>query len=145
MVTRRYKLLENVVRFAEKHSDDPMVKVGACVVNGTNHTFGANRFYSLPEGKTKEEAVSDRALKLEYITHAEVDAINQAGQVAGATMYVNYTPCDKCAQKIVDAGVKRVVSVKMTNQAIIDRWEKYWVVGRTILSKGGVEFVEELV
>ena len=139
----KYRLLDHVVRFAEKHSDDPKLKVGACVVVGHSHTFGTNRFYNLPEGKIKEEVVLDRNLKLQYITHAEVDAITHSSNAKGGIIYVNYTPCDKCAQKIVDAGIKKVVSVKQTNQAVIDRWLKYWIVGQEILKNGGVEFVEE--
>ena len=126
----KYTLLENVVRFAKKHSDDPGTKVGACVVSNGSHTFGANRFYSLPNGMTKEEVLINRELKLKHITHAEVDAIEHADNVKGATIYVNYTPCDKCARKIAEAGIVKVVSMKMTDPALIERWTKYWVLVR---------------
>src|ERR1700675_3958821 len=100
-----YTLLQNVIRFAKKYSDDPSTKVGACLVVDGKHSFGTNRFYSLPEGKSKEETLATRELKLAYITHAEVDAITAAGNTAGGTLYVNYTPCDKCAQRIAAAGI----------------------------------------
>jgi deoxycytidylate deaminase len=139
----KYTLLQNVVRFATKYSHDPIVKVGACVEVEGKKTFGTNRFYRLPEGMTKEEVVKDRALKLEYITHAEVDAITLAKEVNGGCIYVNYTPCDKCAQKIVESGIKKVVAMKVTEPEVIAKWSKYWVVGQQILKDGGVEFVEQ--
>ena len=138
-----YTLLQNVVRFANKHSDDPSTKVGACVVANGNYVFGANRFHALPEGKTKEEVVADRALKLQYITHAEVDAIERSNHTVGATIYVNYTPCDKCAKRIAEAGIRKVVSIRPTDPTLIERWSKYWVIGQQVLREHGVEFVEE--
>ena len=47
--------------------------------------------------------------------HAEVAALKEAGQVAGATAYVSLEPCNHtgrtgpCAQALIDAGVERVV------------------------------------
>jgi deoxycytidylate deaminase len=138
-----YTLLQNVVRFASKWSDDPGTKVGACVVHEGSFTFGANRFYALPEGKTKEEVVADRNLKLAWITHAEVDALSHAPKTEGGVLYVNYTPCDKCAARIADAGIKKVVAPRMTDLDLIARWSKYWVVGQKVLADRGVQFVEE--
>ena len=138
-----YTLLQNVVRFAQKHSDDNGTKVGACLVSGGKYTFGTNKFYHLPEGKTKEETLADRTLKYAYITHAEVDAINRATTTVGGVLYVNYTPCDKCAQAIVDAGIVKVVAVRPTDPALIERWTKFWVLGKAVLRDGGVEYVEE--
>ena len=136
-------LLQHVVRFAAKHSDDPGTKVGACLVNGKKHTFGTNRFYALPEGKTKEEVLADRNLKLQHITHAEADAINLSGNTAGGTLYVNYIPCDKCAQRIADAGIVKVVAIDHSSETeLVARWNKYWVVGRQILRDKGIELVE---
>ena len=139
----KYRLLDHVVRFANKHSDDPGTKVGACLVVSGRYTFGTNRFYNLPEGKTKEETLADRSLKLAYITHAEVDAIQHAGATEGGVLYVNYTPCDKCAERIAQVGIRKVVAVKPTDPDLIARWSKYWVVGQAVLAANGVEFVEE--
>ena len=135
-------LLHHVAKFARKHSDDPNTKVGACLVADGKHTFGANRFYALPEGKTKEEVLANRELKLAYITHAEVDVITRSGKTEGGTLYVNYTPCDKCAMHIAAAGIVKVVSIKPTDPALIERWSKYWVIGQQVLRDNGVEYVE---
>ena len=138
-----YTLLQNVVRFANKHSDDPSTKVGACLVLDGKHTFGTNRYYSLPDGKTMEEVNADRSLKYAYITHAEADAITIAGATAGGTLYVNYVPCDQCAMKIAAAGISKVVAIDHMDEVdLAARWNKYWVIGRRILQENGVELVE---
>ena len=43
------------------------------------------------------------------LAHAEVMAINQAGEMAkGATMYVTLEPCINCSKLIISAGIKEV-------------------------------------
>jgi len=48
--------------------------------------------------------------------HAEQNAINNAARVGvaveGATLYCKMTPCYKCAQSIINAGIERVVAMK---------------------------------
>ncbi len=47
--------------------------------------------------------------------HAEIDALNKAGESRGATLYVNLEPCSHqgktppCTDKIIKAGINRVV------------------------------------
>ena len=140
----KYTLLQNVVRFAEKHSDDPRTKVGACLVHDHKHTVGANRFYSLPENKTKEEVVNDRELKLQYVTHAEVDALSNCDNAKDGTLYVNYVPCDKCAKRIIESGVKKVIALDHSDDlAMVERWGKYWEIGRQMFRENGIELVEQ--
>jgi deoxycytidylate deaminase len=138
-----YTLLNRVVEFAATNSDDPSTKVGACVSIGNREVFGTNRFINLPEGVTKEMALATRELKYQYITHAEVDAITLSGDCKGATLYVNYTPCDKCALVIAAAGISKVVAVKPTDPTLIERWSKYWIIGQAALAEAGVTYSEE--
>ena len=136
-------ILENVVAFAKKYSDDAKLQVGACVVLDENHTYGTNRFYYLPEGTTVESMNLDRLQLNKHITHAEVDAITLAPETKGAVIYTSYTPCDQCALKIAAAGIKKVVSVKMTEPEVIAKWAKFWAIGQSILRENNIEFVEE--
>jgi len=48
--------------------------------------------------------------------HAEINAINQAAKcghaIDGATIYVSFTPCYRCAMSLISVGAKRVVCKK---------------------------------
>lgn len=48
-------------------------------------------------------------------SHAEQNAINNAARIGvaieGGTLYCKMTPCYKCAQSIINSGIKRVVAV----------------------------------
>ena len=49
-------------------------------------------------------------------SHAEQNALNNAARIGiaveGATLYCKMTPCYKCAQSIINAGITRVVAVQ---------------------------------
>lgn len=49
-------------------------------------------------------------------SHAEQNAINNAARIGvaveGGTLYCKMTPCYKCAQSIINAGITRVVAVQ---------------------------------
>lgn len=55
----------------------------------------------------------DLAKPCERAIHAEANAIFAAAKegisLDGATLYCNYSPCMKCAEAIIQAGIKRVV------------------------------------
>lgn len=57
--------------------------------------------------------VCDLSKPCERAIHAELNAICAAAKegisLNGATLYCNYSPCMKCAETIIQAGVKRVV------------------------------------
>lgn len=54
--------------------------------------------------------------------HAEQNAINNAARIGvailGGTIYTKMTPCYKCAQSIINAGIKRVVALKDYHGAV---------------------------
>jgi diaminohydroxyphosphoribosylaminopyrimidine deaminase/5-amino-6-(5-phosphoribosylamino)uracil reductase len=72
-------------------------------------------------------------------THAEVAALRDAGDAAGATIYVNLEPCSHhgrtppCADALIDAGVSRVVV------SMIDPTDKVNGAGIARLRAAGVE------
>ena len=138
-----YRLLDEVVTFAKRYSDDTSTQVGACVVIGDKKIFGTNRFYSIPEGESFETLNADKAKKYAHITHAEVDCINNAGDCRGGTLYVNYVCCDKCADAILQAGIVKVVAIDhMDDLDMVARWNKYWIIGRATLRANNIQLEE---
>jgi dCMP deaminase len=59
------------------------------------------------------ERLENQDVKLEFVVHAEINAIIAAGERAnGATIYVWGKPiCARCAGPIIQAGIKRVVAL----------------------------------
>jgi dCMP deaminase len=61
--------------------------------------------------------------------HAEINALDERfGPYTGATLYLTLSPCVRCQQRIVDAGVVRVVYR-----------EPYRILDLTLLEQAGVE------
>lgn len=111
------------MRFCElaKHvsswSKDPNAKVGAVLFckRGGSVTIGYNGF---PMGvEDSGDRLENKEVKLEFVVHAEINAIIAAGNRAeGATIYVWGKPiCARCAGPIIQAGIKRVVALAPGN------------------------------
>jgi len=102
----------DLAKYVAQWSKDT-TKVGACVVaaGGKNQVaFGYNGF---PPGiEDTEERLNTRELKLIYVQHAEVNALDNAGFIVkGSTLYTTKFPCINCAKSIISRGVKKVVTV----------------------------------
>lgn len=102
-----------LARYIAEWSKDPNSKVGAVVFSkkGGNISIGYNGF---PIGvEDSADRLTDKAVKLELVVHAEVNALIAAGgRTEGSTLYVWGKPiCSRCAGPIIQAGVKRVVAL----------------------------------
>lgn len=111
------KISEHFIRMAEeiaKGSNDPVTKVGACIVNNANEIVGVgcNNF---PNGSENENFPWNKEGTLEntkyaYVVHAEMNAIfNAMTNINGNSIYVTHYPCNECAKGIIQTGIKRVV------------------------------------
>lgn len=88
-------------------SKDPSTRVGAVIVD-TDKRIISTGFNGFPRG-VADNAV-DREVKLLRTIHAEENALLFArGSVAGMTIYVTRPPCARCAAKLVQSGIWRVV------------------------------------
>lgn len=105
----------SLVDLVASWSKDPSTKVGAAIVDKQNRiiSLGFNGFPRAVSDST--EALTDRDEKLRRTIHAEENAILFAGRpIVGFTIYVTHPPCARCAAKIIQSGIVRVVSLAPT-------------------------------
>lgn len=105
-------------------SKDPSTRVGAVIADGKR--LVSTGFNGFAQGCDDSPAVyADRDQKLSRVVHAEVNAILFAGRrLDGCTLYtVPFSPCDRCAGVVIQAGIKRVVAPACP-PAIRERWAK---------------------
>lgn len=106
-----------MAKLAGMRSKDPNTQVGACIVSKTNRILSTG-YNGTPNGIDDDVFPWDRIgkdieTKYMFVCHAEANAIeNYAGtkeQLRGSTIYVDLFPCNECAKKIIQAGIKEVV------------------------------------
>lgn len=108
-------------------SKDKNTKIGAVIVasDGEPVSWGYNGMSKnvdddkMPQSREtldlcyyrNDELVCFKANKYPFISHAEANAIDfgDPDKLKGSTIYVTAFPCDKCCQRIINAGIKRVV------------------------------------
>lgn len=116
-MTKWDKRFCELARHVSNWSKDPNAKVGAVLFckKGGSITIGYNGF---PMGvEDSGDRLETKEIKLEFVVHAEINAIIAAGNRAeGATIYVWGKPiCARCAGPIIQAGIKRVVALAPGN------------------------------
>lgn len=99
-----------------QRSKDPVTQVGACIVNQDNRIVGVgyNGFPigcsddSFPWSKDTADPMDSKQM---YVVHAEENAvINRfSADLKNSTIYVSLFPCNRCAQMIIQSGIKKVI------------------------------------
>jgi dCMP deaminase len=109
----------SVARLIATWSKDPSTKVGAVIVDSHNRIVSTG-FNGFPRGVIDTETPRD--IKLLRTIHAEENALLFAKcDVEGMTIYVTHPPCARCAAKLIQAGIKRVVCVP-ADDYFTERW-----------------------
>ncbi len=128
-----------LAKYISEWSKDPNAKVGAVLFSkkGGNISIGYNGF---PMGvEDSAERLTDKEIKLEFVVHAEVNALIAAGSRAeGSIIYVWGKPvCARCAGPIIQAGVKRIVALAPgdTNS----HWDKSGKSAHEMFLEAGIE------
>jgi dCMP deaminase len=119
-------------------SKDPSTKVGAVITRGK--FVISLGFNGHPSGIDDSDArLHDREQKYRTIIHAEMNAILSARQpLDGCTLYVvPFMPCSNCGAVIVQAGIKRVVTLENNNE----RWLESFEITRQIFAEARIELV----
>ena len=102
-------------------SKDPSSQVGAVITDGNRIvSLGYNGFAAGVEDK--EERLGDRVCKLNLTIHAEENAMIFAKRdLTGCTVYVTHPPCPRCASKLIQEEVARVVYIA-PSEDFLSRW-----------------------
>lgn len=134
---RRFLGLANLVATWSK---DPSTGVGAVIVDSKNRIVSVG-FNGFPRAVRDDEgALNDRDEKLRRTIHAEENALLFAGRsVEGCTIYVTHPPCARCAAKLIQAGIVRVVSRPPWN-SFTERWADDMRSASTMFTEAGTVF-----
>ncbi len=107
----------SLAKLTAGRSKDPNTQVGACIVssdnrvlscgyNGAPNNFPDSKFPWEREGNPLET-------KYMFVCHAEANAIDNfrgyKKEFEGARIYVDLFPCNECAKKIIQSGIKEVI------------------------------------
>jgi dCMP deaminase len=102
-------------------SKDPSSQVGAVITDGNRIiSLGYNGFAAGVEDKP--ERLRNREYKLNLTIHAEENAMIFAKRgLTGCTVYVTHPPCPRCASKLIQEEVSRVVYIS-PSEDFLSRW-----------------------
>lgn len=118
-------------------SKDPSTKVGAVIVNNDRQVLGLG-YNGFPRGvEDHKPRYEDRATKLLFVAHAERNALDNAADVRGATLYSTLYPCTECAKGIIQRGIKRVVTTRPFDEGKTQRFN--FGVSEVMFNEAGVE------
>jgi dCMP deaminase len=107
-------------------SKDPSTKIGAVIIHPPTRLIQSTGYNGFPRGVMDSEArLNDRAVKLMFICHAELNAILNAARcgvkIDGSTLYCcGLPPCTGCAKAIIQSGLHRVV---IETFMVPERWK----------------------
>jgi dCMP deaminase len=134
-----------LAKYMAEASKDPSTQVGAVIVR-PNRTVASVGYNGFARGCCDDSHLYDeRATKYARTVHAEANAIVTAREsLHGYTLYSwPFQPCsgadggNNCSGLIIQAGIKRVVSLTSNNP----RWNDTFAHGATMFAEAGVELV----
>lgn len=121
-----------------KESKDPSTKVG-CIITSGKYVV-TQGFNKIPEAIATNEMYEDRSLKNQVIIHAEVSAIldcdNRLSEyIREGTAYIYpLLSCAHCTSVLIEAGIKRVVSLESDNP----RWKESLELSKILFQKADI-------
>lgn len=124
-------------------SKDPSTKC-ACVLLDEQHRVLSTGYNGFPRGVPDDaDKLQDRDTKLAMVIHAEENALLFARQdLRGGTAYVwPMPPCSRCAAKLAQVGIVRVVTRAPTDEQS-ERWGESFALAQWIYAQAGIEYVE---
>jgi len=91
-------------------SKDPTTQVGALAVGPDNEVLETG-YNGLPRGVEDHPSRMERPQKYLWTAHAEENLVSAAARkrLKGSTVYVTHLCCARCARKLINAGVSKIV------------------------------------
>ncbi len=125
-------------------SKDPSSQVGAVITDGNRIiSLGYNGFAAGVEDKP--ERLSNRECKLNLTIHAEENAMIFAKRgLAKCTVYVTHPPCPRCASKLIQEEVARVVYIS-PSEDFLSRWADDLKLSHEMYREAGVDVADYAV
>ncbi|MBT2968948.1 MAG: hypothetical protein B6D72_06495 [gamma proteobacterium symbiont of Ctena orbiculata] len=119
-------------------SKDPSSQVGAVITDGNRIvSLGYNGFAAGVEDK--QERLDDRDCKLNLTIHAEENAMIFAKRgLTDCTVYVTHPPCPRCASKLIQEEVARIVYIT-PSEDFLSRWADDIKLSTEMYREAGVE------
>jgi dCMP deaminase len=140
MIIKKWDLrFLEMARNAAGWSKDPSTKVGSIIVDDDKRVISVG-YNGFPKGVNDDERLDNREEKYKVIVHAERNALLFANKnVEGCHIYTYpFMPCSVCAGMVIQAGIKRVVTVRNKNS----RWQQDFEVSRGLLYESGIILIE---
>lgn len=121
-------------------SKDPSSQVGAVITDGNRIvSLGYNGFAVGVEDK--QERLGDRDCKLNLTIHAEENAMIFAKRdLSDCTVYVTHPPCPRCASKLIQEEVGRIVYIA-PSEDFLSRWSGDLKLSSEMYREAGVEII----
>ena len=107
----------SIAKLSAARSKDPNTQVGACIVGADNRVLSTG-YNGAPNNFDDDLFPWDRDgdpmdTKYFYVCHAEANAIDNfrgnKREFEGAKIYVDLFPCNECAKRIIQSGIKEVI------------------------------------
>lgn len=122
-------------------SKDPDSRVGCLLVDGTTSDLLSVGWNAFPDGVDDSLPKRwERPLKYRYVCHSEIYAIAKAAQngvrIQGATCIVPLHPCTDCSKALIQAGVKKILTLRPDIEH--PRWGSDWQFAVDLLREAGV-------
>jgi len=121
-------------------SKDPSSQVGAVITDGNRIiSLGYNGFAA--GVVDSPERLENRDCKLNLTIHAEENAMIFAKRdLRGCTVYVTHPPCPRCASKLIQDEIKRIVFIS-PSEDFLSRWAKDLELSCEMYAEAKVEYV----
>ena len=106
-----------IAKLTAGRSKDPNTQVGACIVSKDNRILSTG-YNGAPNNFSDDDFPWERDgapldTKYMYVCHAEANAIDNfrgyKKEMEGSRIYVDLFPCNECAKKIIQNGIKEVI------------------------------------